>query len=31
MGRPRISQDDAGHLWVAGDTHTLIEGRTEIG
>jgi PhzF family phenazine biosynthesis protein len=31
MGRPRISQDDAGRIWVAGDTHTLIEGQITIG
>jgi PhzF family phenazine biosynthesis protein len=30
MGRPHISQDDAGSIWVAGDTHTLIEGQITI-
>jgi PhzF family phenazine biosynthesis protein len=26
MGRPRISQDQAGSIWVAGSTHTVVEG-----
>jgi PhzF family phenazine biosynthesis protein len=30
MGRPHISQDDAGHIWVAGDTHTIVEGQVEL-
>lgn len=31
LGRPRISRDDAGCIWVAGDTQTVIEGQVEIG
>jgi predicted PhzF superfamily epimerase YddE/YHI9 len=29
-GRPHISQDTDGSIWVGGDTHTIIEGRVEI-
>ena len=29
-GRPHISQDADGSIWVAGDTHTVIEGSVEV-
>lgn len=29
-GRPRISQDSDGAIWVGGATHTLIEGSVEL-
>jgi PhzF family phenazine biosynthesis protein len=29
-GRPRISQDDDGAVWVGGDTHTIIEGTVAL-
>ncbi len=30
-GRPRISADEDGSIWVGGETHTAIEGTVEIG
>lgn len=30
-GRPRISQDGDGTVWVGGDTHTLVEGTVVLG
>lgn len=30
-GRPHISQDGGGSIWVAGDTRTIVEGRVAIG
>lgn len=30
MGRPHISQDDEGSIWVGGDTVTYIEGSVDI-
>ncbi len=30
LGRPRISQDEDGRVWVAGATHTVVEGRVRI-
>jgi PhzF family phenazine biosynthesis protein len=31
MGRPHISQDRAGRIWVAGATHTIVEGWASFG
>ncbi len=30
-GRPRISADEDGLIWVGGETHTAIEGTVDIG
>jgi PhzF family phenazine biosynthesis protein len=30
-GRAHVSQDDRGAIWVAGDTHTLVEGTVQLG
>jgi predicted PhzF superfamily epimerase YddE/YHI9 len=29
-GRPRISTDEVGSVWVAGATHTVVEGTVDI-
>ncbi len=29
-GRPRISTDEDGSVWVAGATHTIVEGTVAI-
>lgn len=30
-GRAHISQDEDGAIWVAGETHTLVEGQVDLG
>jgi len=30
VGRPHISQDERGSIWVAGDTRTIIEGQVDL-